>query len=737
MGAVSTSSGLWIAILMAVFTILFGTRNLNANERNPGVVAAIAFEALVKLFAILAVGVFVVFYISGGVNKVFEYESASVVLQQGQSFGWRWVNLLLLSSIAIVCLPRQFQTTVVENANEDHIRTASWAFPLYLFLMSLFVIPIAIVGLAVLPANANPDMFLLTLPLFAGQEALAMLAFIGGFSSATSMVIVASIAQSIMISNLLVVPVALHSPFFKLDESVDIKHFMLISRRISIGVILFLGYLYYRSSAESDALASIGLIAFVGVAQFSPALILGLFWRNATVKGAISGMTIGFLIWAYTLFLPSLVETGGMVADIVENGLFGMALLKPGSFLGLSGLDPLVHTVFWSLGLNTLLIFIVSLWTTQSPLEKLQSVLFVDAFRNLPGAESRVLQRKTTTRELYWLTQRILGADQTRALFNQMSKNSMDHHSRDIPDPHFVANIERHLAGNIGASAARTLVSQIATGETISLEEIINLVDETQQVVEYSRRLEHQSEELRSTAEQLRDANRTLQELDVHKDEFLSQVSHELRTPMTSIRSMSEILLENQSLEPQQRARFNRIIHEESLRLTRLLDEILEVSRFEHGEMEIHCVEMNPRLVIDRAIDTCRGIASRNGVELNLEQTGEQVMILGDTDRFHQVMINLVTNALQYNTNPKPRVGISTLCTDRFYEVYVRDNGQGVTDKATVFTKFSRGVEHISTSSGAGLGLSISRQLIEKMNGSLDLIDEAAVGACFRIRLPL
>jgi Na+/proline symporter/signal transduction histidine kinase len=736
-GPVSTSSGFWIAILMAIFTILFGTRNLNANERNPGVVAAIAFEALVKLFAILAVGVFVVFTMSGGVAKVFEYESAAVVLQQGQSFGWRWVNLLLLSSIAIVCLPRQFQTTVVENANEDHLRTASWAFPLYLFLMSLFVIPIAIVGLAVLPANANPDMFLLTLPIFAGQEALAMLAFIGGFSSATSMVIVASMALSIMISNHIVVPVALHSPFFKLDESVDIKHFILISRRISIGVILFLGYLYFRSSAESDALASIGLIAFVGVAQFSPALILGLFWRNATVKGAISGMTAGFLVWGYTLFLPSLVETGGLVADIVENGLFGIALLKPGAFLGLSGLDPLVHTVFWSLGLNTLLIFVVSLWTTQSPLEKLQSALFVDAFRNLPGTESRVLQRETTTRELYWLTQRILGADQTRALFNQMSKNSIDHHSRDIPDPHFVASIERHLAGNIGASAARTLVSQIATGETISLEEIINLVDETQQVVEYSRRLEHQSKELRSTAEQLRDANRTLQELDVHKDEFLSQVSHELRTPMTSIRSMSEILLENDSLEPQQRVRFNKIIHEESLRLTRLLDQILEVSRFEHGEMEILCKEVNPESIIEKAIDTCRGIATRNGVDLKLHQRAGRVIIIGDADRFHQVMINLVTNAVQYNNNPKPMVEITSLCAEKFYEVYVRDNGQGVSDKTTLFNKFSRGVEQVSTSSGAGLGLSISRQLIEKMNGSLDLIDEAGAGACFRIRLPL
>ncbi|KAA3621994.1 MAG: sodium:solute symporter, partial [Proteobacteria bacterium] len=415
-----TTIGFWVAVAMAAFTILFGTRNLDANEHNPGVVAAIAFEALIKLLALLAVGLFVVFGIAGGIDRVFTSAAATEMLDPSDVFGQRWIALTMLSAIAIVCLPRQFQVTVVENSNENHLRTASWAFPLYLFLTSLFILPIAATGLSMLPTGSNPDMFVLTLPMAARNEALALFAFIGGFSSATSMVIVASIALSIMVSNHIVVPIALRLPFFSLDASGDIKQLLLVSRRISIACILLLGYLYYTISARSDALAAIGLIAFAGVAQFSPALIGGLFWRNATEKGAVAGLTVGFALWVYTLFLPSLF-TGGALDGFVTDGPFGIYLLRPHALFGLEGLDPLVHSLYWSLGLNALLLVIVSNWTGQKPLEKLQSALFVDAFRNVAGTESKVLQRRAATKDLYVLTQRILGPLETHNLFNELT----------------------------------------------------------------------------------------------------------------------------------------------------------------------------------------------------------------------------------------------------------------------------------------------------------------------------
>lgn len=732
-----SNAGFWVAVAMTVFTILFGTRNLDANEHNPGVVAAIAFEALVKLLAILAVGLFVVFGIAGGIGNVFEYAPAESILYDNELFGWRWINLMILSAIAIVCLPRQFQITVVENSDERHLRTAAWAFPLYLFLISLFVLPIAIVGLAVLPPGSNPDMFLLTLPVSADQDVLALFAFIGGFSSATSMVIVASIALSIMTSNHIVVPLALRLPRVKLDASGDIKRLMLITRRISIAVILLLGYLYFRLSTESDALAAMGLIAFVGVAQFFPALIGGLFWRNATALGAVAGMSAGFVLWMYTLFIPSLSTGGGALETLIQAGPFGVALLKPYAMLGLSGFDPLIHALFWSLGLNAVLFVVVSVWSTQKPLEKLQSALFVDVFRNVAGTESKVIQRRAATKDLYKLTQRILGPAETHMLFEELTGGQRRLEQLPPLDTRHITQIERRLAGNIGASTARALVSQIATGETISMDEIIKLVDETQQVVEYSHRLEEQSVELHATAEKLRTANLRLQKLDAQKDEFLSQVSHEVRTPMTSIRSFAELLLGADKLTAEQSERFIRIIHEESLRLTRLLDEILEMNRLEHGDLEIGFSPIQPEPIVDRALDTCRGLARQSHVVLENGQRASATTVLGDPDRLHQVLINLLTNAVKYNNNPEPLVRVDSRVADRIYEVDVSDNGPGIREAEQIFDKFSRGHDTSGKHGGTGLGLAISRRIIQKMKGELNIVDNGGHGTRFRIRLQL
>jgi len=733
----NTDAGFWVAVAMTVFTILFGTRNLDANEHNPGVVAAIAFEALVKLFAIVAVGLFVVFGIAGGIGEVFSYEPAGTIVFDNELFGWRWINLMLLSAIAIVCLPRQFQITVVENSNENHLRTASWAFPLYLLLISLFVLPIAIVGLAVMPEGSNPDMFVLTLPVSAEQDLLALFAFIGGFSSATSMVIVASIALSIMISNHIVVPLALRIPGLKLDASGDIKQLMLMTRRVSIGVILLLGYLYFRFSAESDALAAMGLIAFVGVAQFFPALIGGLYWRNATANGAIAGLVAGFALWMYTLFIPSLSEAGGALEWFTTQGPWGIALLRPQALFGLTGFDPLIHAMFWSLAVNAALFVVVSVWSTQKPLETLQSALFVDVFRNVAGTESRVIQRRAATKDLYKLTQRILGPVETHKLFQELTGGQARLEQLPPLDARYISQVERRLAGNIGASTARALVSQIATGETISMDEIIKLVDETQQVVEYSHRLEQQSTELQATAEKLRRANQRLQELDAQKDEFLSQVSHEVRTPMTSIRSFAELLLGAESLSREQSERFVRIIHEESLRLTRLLDEILEMNRLEHGDLEIGFSPIHPEAIVERALDTCRGLAEQNRVALEHGGRADGVTVMGDPDRLHQVLINLLTNAVNYNNNDSPVVQVDSRIADEWYEIDVSDNGPGIKDAEQVFEKFSRGRDNADKHGGTGLGLAISRRIIQKMRGDLDVVANGQRGTCFRIRLQL
>ena len=738
-GEVDLRTGFWVAVSMAVFTILFGTRNIDANEQHHGVVAAIALEALVKLLALLAVGLFVVFSIAGGIPEVFDLPTTASVLQGSETFGTRWVALTFLSAAAIVCLPRQFQITVVENADENHLRTAGWLFPLYLFLTSLFTLPIAIVGLATLPPGSNPDMFVLTLPMQYDQNALALLVFIGGFSSATSMVIIASIALSIMVSNHIVMPIVLRLPLPFAGISGDVKTLLLVSRRISIGVILMLGFAYFVASAKSDALAAMGLIAFAGVAQFLPSLIGGLYWHQASKAGAFSGLLAGVVLWAYTLLLPSF-EGGAIPASLFEAGPWGIAALRPQALFGAEGIDPLVHSLFWSLGANVVLFVAVSLLHEQKPLERLQATLFIDVFRNPADNESRFIRRSAAIDDLYVLAQRILGTDQAYRLFRNFARKQGSKDDLPQPDTEFIAHLERQLAGGIGAASARVMVSQVITGETISLDEMMKLVDETQQVIEYSQQLEQKSRQLQLTARQLQEANERLKALDAQKDDFLSQVSHEIRTPMASIRSFSEILMSGEDLSTEQSTRFLSIIHDETLRLTRLLDEILDLSLLERGELP-WTLEPHPvALALNRAVESCQGMATGAGVTVTVRDESNGAEVIAHGDRLAQVFINLMANAIKHNTGPSPILDIRCFVDRASVVVDVQDNGPGIpaADQELIFAKFSRAwTSARPTTSGAGLGLAISRAILRRMDGTIELRPTPRPGACFRVRLPV
>lgn len=729
-------TGFWIAAGMAVFTILFGTRNIDANERHHGVVAAIALEAIVKLVALLAVGILLVFFVAGSPGELFALASPEI-LHSEEVFGPRWVTLTFLSATAIICLPRQFQVTVVELSDERHLRTASWLFPLYLFLITLFVLPIAIGGLSLLPAGSNPDMFVLTLPMWARQDTVALLAFLGGFSSATSMVIVACIALSTMVSNHLIMPIALRFHWVPVGASGEIRRFLLVSRRLSICLMLLLGFLYFRLSGNSDALASIGLISFAGVAQFLPCLIGGLYWRHANAGGAFAGLLAGSLLWAYTLFLPSF--GGGLLSpEDIANGPFGLAMLRPQALFGFDGVDPLVHAMFWSLSLNTLLFVLVSLWREPKPLERLQSTLFVDVFRTPADAASGLIRRSATTYDLNLLAQRILGADEAGRLFQEAGALGVSLAGTSRANDAFISQLERKLAGSVGAASARAMISQVVTGETISLDELMKIADETQRIREYSEQLERKSRELEITASQLGEANERLTRLDAQKDDFLSQVSHEVRTPMTSIRSFSEILLETQGLDAAQARHFLGIIHEESVRLTRLLDSTLDLSLLERGEAPWQLARIDPEAALDGSIRMCHGLAANTRVQLIEGERARGARVEANADRLSQVFINLISNAIKYNTSHAPFVRISSRVLDGQYEVFVEDNGPGIRpeERELIFSKFLRGWAHTQTAAiGAGLGLAISWQIMRRLGGSLTLMPDSGSGACFRVSL--
>ena len=729
--------GFWLAVGMAVFSILFGTRNIDAKERHHGVVAAIAVEAVVKLVALVAVGVMVVYGLSDGPAAIFSRATPELLHAQDM-FGPRWITLTFLAAAAVVCLPREFQVMVVENFDEQHLRTASWLFPLYLFLITLFVLPIAIAGMSLLPAGSNPDMYVLTLPLWANQHEIALLAFLGGFSSATSMVIVACIALSTMLSNHIIMPVALKFGWVSLPASGEIRRFLLTSRRVGICVILLLGFVYFRLSGTGGELASIGLIAFAGVVQVLPSLVGGLFWRRANADGAVAGLVSGALLWAYTLFLPSFA--GGFIVsrDVIANGPWSLDFLRPQALFGLDGVDPLVHSLFWSLAINTLLFILVSLWREQRPLERLQSTLFVDVFRTPADVTSGVLRRSATAHDLSILTERILGANEALETFREAARAQGLEGNVPIADNAFITKLERKLAGSVGAASAHALITQVVGGETISLDELMRIADETQQVREYSRLLEAQSKELRATASQLSEANERLTRLDAEKDDFLSQVSHEVRTPMTSIRSFAEILLDEKELEPDRSARFVRIIHDESLRLTRLLDSTLDLSLLERGEAPWQSSGIDPELALESSIRACSGLAANKRVRLISGERAHGALVEANGDRLAQVFINLISNAIKYNTSDDPQVRIQSRIDGALYEALIADNGPGIREdeREKIFSKFMRGsAQTRGDAAGAGLGLAISWQIMRRFGGSLTLLPADGPGACFRVAL--
>jgi len=728
------STALWVAVGLAFFTILFGTRNLDANERHHGVVTAIAVEAIVKLVALLAVGIFVVWGVAEGASDILARIDASPI-KDWQPSGPRWMTLTFLAAAAFLCLPRMFQVLVVENVNERHLATASWAFPLYLFLMSLFVVPIAVVGLTSTPPGSNPDMFVLTIPLSFDAEMLAMLSFLGGFSSATSMVIVAAIALSTMVSNHIVMPLWLSSRGAGASMSGDVRAILLRSRRASIGAVLLLGYLYFRFSGGSEALAAIGLIAFAGVAQVLPALIGAVFWRGSNRVGAIAGLLVGFAIWAYTLFLPSFGPGGILSAQLLADGPWGIGWLRPRALFGIDGMDHLVHAVFWSILLNSSAFIIGSIVSFPGPLERLQGAQFVGVFErsnSAPGWSASVAEAE----ELLIMSQRILGPEQAQALF--MTEAGAQGRKGYLPDvtPQFIERLERELTGSVGAATAHAMIGQIVGGAVVSVEDLLAVADETAQMLEYSNKLEEKSAELIRTARQLRDVNEKLTTLSVQKDAFLSQISHELRTPMTSIRAFSEILMEG-GLDENGQRKYSSIIHDEAIRLTRLLDNLLDLSVLEAGQVTLNMRTTDLKDILDRAVTATVSTGTAAGIEIRRNEAAENIHLVTDADRLCQVFINLISNANKYCDAERPELRIVMRPRGRQVQVDFIDNGSGIPKESqtVIFEKFSRVSDH-RAAGGAGLGLAICREIMINLGGGIAYLPGQG-GAAFRVTLPL
>lgn len=719
-------TGLWIAGIMAVFAIMFGTRSLQVTEQHRGMVWAIALESAMKLTALLLVGGFVLFVVLGGWRGFLE----ALQTQQHAWFQARsseqgytdWLVLLLLAMSAVVLLPRQFHMLVVENTNVDHARTAAWSFPLYLFLINLAVLPIAVAGMTVLTDVQQADTWVLALPIHFEQPLIALVVFLGGLSAATGMIIVESTALATMVSNDLALPLILRGGRKNILPQ-DLGQQLLRIRRVSMVAILLLGYIYITVSGERS-LVSMGLVSFAAVAQFVPGVLFGLTWRGVNGFGAGSGLAVGFALWAHCLFLPSVWPV---------YAAFWPELLNPTALLGYTAWEPLSHGVIWSLGLNTLVTVALSFWRQPSGKETAQAEDFVNSMRGGGDEPAPSLWRGgVAIADLERLLRQVLGAEKTRALLAQTGPQIQ-------ADGELLRNVESELAAAVGSASARILVSSVATAHEMSQDEVFRLMAETSGALKVARQLKQKSDALERATRALKAANLRLRELDRLKDDFVSTVTHELRTPITSIRAFTEIMRDDSGLDAEERSRFLQIVIDETDRLSRLIEQVLELSKLESGEAEWQHEDVDVHAVIERALGVMQSLVERQHVAVSTVLDASSSTICVDQDRLQQVLVNLIANALKFCPETDGRLEIRTRNEDGRIVIMVSDNGPGISgeEQSLIFDRFRQARRKDETAKGTGLGLAISKQIVEHLGGSIWVHSTPGWGAQFSFALPL
>ncbi|MFH1804753.1 MAG: NahK/ErcS family hybrid sensor histidine kinase/response regulator [Pseudomonadota bacterium] len=486
----------YVTILMAVFAILFGVRYIHASEHHDGLILAVAFESLVKLLALLMVGFFVVYGLFDGFGDLYARSQEHAEIQRVfDRQTWLTPNFYVATVIAlfaIFCLPRQFHVTFVENDDKRNLKSARWLFPAYLVAINIFVVPIAVAGLLLFDGDSavNPDTFVLTLPLMGGQDALAIFAFVGGLSASTGMVIVSCVAVSTMVCNDLIMPILLRGRKMRDAASGDVSQILLKIRRAAIIVILFLAYGFYRFLSEKYALADIGMLSFAAVAQFGPAILAALYLKSVNRTGVRLGLVGGFVLWCYTLLLPSFVQSGLLPMSILTDGPLGMGLLRPHALLGVAIDDPLTHGVIWSLGVNIFLMFVGSATGVQGVTQRRQAQIFVDIDRKPDRTRNDTWPGRVTIGDLEDLAARFLGTQWAQRAFRTYLQNrGGDAKRTDMADIDAAGFTEHLLSGAVGAASSRVVMALLLPDKAVSRRDAMELLDEASEAIKFNRDL--------------------------------------------------------------------------------------------------------------------------------------------------------------------------------------------------------------------------------------------------------
>lgn len=738
----------YATLLLALFAILFGTREFEATERHEGLVTAIAFESLVKLVSFVAVGLFITFGLFSGPTTLFKQAAQLPYLRQNFGFGpghttgdWFWH--CLLGGLAILFLPRQFQVAVVENVNEKHLDKAMWLFPLYLLLINLFVLPLAFGGTLLLGSGADPDSFLISLPLLHGQTGLALLAYLGGFSAATSMIIVETTALSVMISNNVVMPLFLGRPRWRERYGASMSGFVINVRRVAMLGLLCLAYLYYREVSNRLSMVSVGMLSFAAVAQVAPAMLGGIFWKRGSQQGARLGLLAGSFVWFYTLVIPTLVPLL-LPPSLLTDGPFGIGWLNPQHLLGMTLYDSIAHAMFWSMLVNVAGYVVGSLSFPQTTLDHNQAVLFVDIFQYAKSAgTSAVWKGKALLTDLQRLLGTFFGDSEAGRLLERFGRRNLP--AAVYASPQQVAYAERRLAGAVGAASARILVSSVAEEEPIAVDEVIRILKTSQELMQVNKELTRKSAELQELMQRLSDANQQLKLADQQKDDFITTITHEIRTPITSIRALSEILHDNDDIDPAMRQQFLGTVIKESERLSRLINQVLDLERIESGRYKLAPTPLRMGELVREAVGAVQPLAVAKQLTIRMDLSDRPMTVLADADWLMQVIINLLSNAIKFSPDAAEPIEVSARPDGTECVVQVSDQGIGIDPvyHDLIFDKFyqtrtsTSDAQAVKKPVGSGLGLAIAKRIIELHGGQLTVISVPKHGATFSFRLPL
>ena len=467
-----------VSVAMIMFTLIFGANRLDVASYHSGIMVAIAFESLVKLVALVSIAVFAL-SLSKGFDPGQVSNSANAVFQQTTITPSFWV-LTLVSAATIFCLPRMFQITFVECLSDDHLRYARRGFSLYLVAIAAAVFVISWVGNQVLAGTeVASDTYVLALPLGNDNQLLGLLAFIGGFSAATAMIIVASLTLSQMLSNDVILPLLMRRQ--KARNSIpDYSKALILTRRLTVIAVILMAWLYQHSLAENVALTAIGLIAFALAVQLAPAILFGLYWNRGNAMGVFAGLACGTLIWFITLMIPLLSNAGFIDPKILTDGFFGNALLRPDQLFGLSFSDSYTRGVVLSLAANVVAYYFVSSRDKTRLSDRIQAVAFVNRDREKQHANTHDLQiRKVDLKVM--LTQ-FLGESATRRLFENEQRPELVQAS-----PKMLDYAEKALAGVVGVASARAMLTSLSSGERLGVEDVVNIFEETTRTLQFNQ----------------------------------------------------------------------------------------------------------------------------------------------------------------------------------------------------------------------------------------------------------